>query len=260
MNVNIKNAEVIAANLTKACKCLSSCTVHKRKPSEGRAVDDFELLKRYIMEGEDERAREVALKLVEKGCTPMDVVRKAIKPAMDELGRRFERLEAFLPELMLAAEAVQEVLKAVMPEGKQGIYKGKVVIGTIYGDIHDIGKNIVASMLRASGYEIIDLGSDVHPDTFVEVAKREGANIIGISCLLTPSMYYMRDVIKRLADEGIRDRFHVVVGGAAVYPEWAKEIGADGWAKDADKAVQLCDTLLEKGKKSREPLIFGEWR
>jgi len=135
-----------------------------------------------------------------------------------------------------------------------------VVLGTIYGDIHDIGKNITAAILVANGYQVVDIGNDAQPDKFVETAKNEGANIIGMSCLLTPSMYFMRDVIRRLKDEGIREKFHVIIGGAAVYPGWAKEIGADGWAKDAERAVQLCDMLLQENVEHEKPLVVGEWR
>ncbi|MEN2974909.1 MAG: cobalamin-dependent protein [Candidatus Caldarchaeales archaeon] len=221
----------------------------------------LEKLKSAILSGDSDSAREIAKILKEKNVNPVDVVNNAIKPAMDEMGKKYENLEVFLPELVLAGEAAQEVLGVLLPrEMESSFIKGKVVIGTIYGDIHDIGKNIVAAMLRANGYKVIDLGYDVPPRNFVETAKREGARIIGISCLLTPSMFYMRDVITRLIDEGIRDKFYVIIGGAAVYPGWAREIGADGWAKDAERAVHLCDTLLEKGHELPKPVILGEWR
>jgi len=221
----------------------------------------FKKLRSAILNGDSESAREIAKMLKEKGVDPLRVVNEAIKPAMDEVGKKYERLEIFLPELVLAGEAAQEVLSILLPkEGGESFIKGKVVLGTIYGDIHDIGKNIVAAMLRANGYRVIDLGTDVPPKSFVETAKKEGAMIIGISCLLTPSMYYMRDVISRLVDEGIRNKFYVIVGGAAVYPDWAREIGADGWAKDAERAVQLCDILLEKGHQLAKPVLIGEWR
>lgn len=221
----------------------------------------FMKLKTAIMNGEVELAAEIAEELKKCDASPLDVVNKVIKPAMDELSVKYEKLEIFLPELVMAGDAAQIILDKLLPKDiKSEFIKCRVVLGTIYGDIHDIGKNIVGAMLRANGYEVIDLGSDVDPRRFVEVAKRENAKIIGISCLLTPSMFYMRDVIKRLEDEGIRNNFYVIIGGAAVYPEWAKEIGADGWAKDAEKAVQLCDTLIEKGREIEKPLIMGEWR
>ncbi|MCX8193648.1 MAG: cobalamin-dependent protein [Nitrososphaeria archaeon] len=221
----------------------------------------LEKLRSTILSGDSDSAREIAKILKEKNVNPVDVVNNAIKPAMDEMGKKYENLEVFLPELVLAGEAAQEVLEVLLPkEMESSFIKGKVVIGTIYGDIHDIGKNIVAAILRANGYKVIDLGYDVPPRNFVETAKKEGAKIIGMSCLLTPSMFYMRDVITRLIDEGIRDKFYVIIGGAAVYPDWAREIGADGWAKDAERAVQLCDTLIEKGHELPKPVILGEWR
>jgi corrinoid protein of di/trimethylamine methyltransferase len=221
----------------------------------------LEKLKVAVIEGNAEQAREAAIALKEAGMSPLEIVNAAIKPAMDEMGKRYERLEVFLPDLVLAGEAAQEALNVILPkEGAESLIKAKVVIGTIYGDIHDIGKNIVAAMLSANGYKVIDLGNDVPAEKFVEVAKKEGAKIIGISCLLTPSMYYMRDVIKRLEEENLRKNFYVIIGGAAVYPEWAKEIGADGWAKDAERAVELCDMLVEKGEEVSKPIILGEWR
>ncbi|MCL7394965.1 MAG: corrinoid protein [Thaumarchaeota archaeon] len=221
----------------------------------------LEKLKVAVIEGNAEQAREAAIALKEAGMSPLEIVNAAIKPAMDEMGKRYERLEVFLPDLVLAGEAAQEALNVILPkEGAESLIKAKVVIGTIYGDIHDIGKNIVAAMLSANGYKVIDLGNDVPAEKFVEVAKKEGAKIIGISCLLTPSMYYMRDVIKRLEEENLRKNFYVIIGGAAVYPEWAKEIGADGWAKDAERAVELCDMLVEKGEEVPKPIILGEWR
>lgn len=223
-----------------------------------------ELMRRLagaIIEGNADVASETATILNGQGVPPLDVVNQAIKPAMEEVGKSYDRLEAFLPELVLAGEAAQAALKILLTkEGREALSKGKIVIGTILGDIHDIGKNITAAILGASGYEVIDIGNDASPDKFVETAKAERANIIGISCLLTPSMYFMRDVVRRLNDEGIRDRFHVIIGGAAIYPDLAKEVGADGWAKDAERAVQLCDMLVDKNQQLAKPLIVGEWR
>ncbi len=218
-------------------------------------------LSRAVFEGNAESARDIAIFLKGAGVAPLDVVNSAIKPAMDEIGKKYDKLEVFLPELVLAGDAAQEALKVLLTkEGRDALAKGKVVIGTIFGDIHDIGKNITAAILGANGYQVIDVGNDASPDKFVEAAKAENADIIAISCLLTASMYFMRDVINRLKDEGIRDRFQVIVGGASVYPDWAKQIQADGWAKDAERAVQLCDTLMKKNPDLVKPLVVGEWR
>lgn len=218
----------------------------------------LEKLKDAIIKGDDQVATETAKQLKEKGLQALDIVNKAIKPAMDYVGEKYEKLEIFLPELVLAGDAASAVLDVILPKEEKGKFsKATVVAGTIFGDIHEIGKNIVASILKANGYNVIDLGPDVHPNKFVEEAKKNGARFIAISCLLSPSMFYMRDVIKRLVDEGVRDQFYVIVGGAAIYPEWAKEIKADGWAKDAERAVQLCDLLLEKGQEVEKPVIMG---
>lgn len=218
-------------------------------------------LSKAVFEGNEESARQIAIFLREAGVAPLDVVSSAIRPAMDEIGKKYDKLEVFLPELVLAGDAAQEALKVLLTkEGRDALAKGKVVIGTIFGDIHDIGKNITAAILGANGYQVIDIGNDATPDKFVDAAKVESADIIAISCLLTASMYFMRDVIARLKDEGIRDRFQVIIGGAAVYPGWAKEIQADGWAKDAERAVQLCNTLMKKDAGLVKPLLVGEWR
>ena len=224
------------------------------------AKEHMAKLNAAILEGNLEAARDAAQDLKSDGIAPQEIVNLGVKPAMDEVGRRYDRLEAFLPELVMAGDAAQEALKVLFTqEGRDALAKGKIVLGTMYGDIHDIGKNIAAAILSANGYRVIDIGNDAPPDRFVETAKAEGADIIGISCLLTPSMYFMKDVIRRLDDEGIRDRFKVIVGGASIYPDWAKEIGADGWAKDAERAVQLCDALLA-GAATQRPLIVGEWQ
>jgi len=221
----------------------------------------YERLKKAIADGDEETAAETAKLLKEAGVSPIDVVNNAIKPIMDEIGEKYEKLEIFLPELVLAGDAATAALNVIFPKGEESeVVKGTVVIGTIYGDIHEIGKSIVAAMLRANGYKVVDLGCDVPPTRFVEEAKKHGAKIIGISCLLSPSMFYMRDVIKRLEDEGIRGNYYVIVGGASVSPDWAKEIKADGWAKDAERTVKLCNMLLEKGGELEKPVILGEWK
>jgi 5-methyltetrahydrofolate--homocysteine methyltransferase len=223
--------------------------------------EQIQRLATAIMEGNADAARDAATRLNLANVAPMDVVNLAIKPAMDEVGRKYDRLEVFLPELVLAGEAAQEALKILFTkEGREALAKGKIVIGTIQGDIHDIGKNITAAILSANGYAVVDIGNDVPPDKFIEIAKSEKADFIGLSCLLTPSMFFMRDVVRRLKDEGIREKFQVIVGGAAVYPDWAREVGADGWAKDAERAVQLCDMLADRSKQLARPVVVGEWR
>ena len=231
------------------------------RASSNNTEEQFRSLSQAVIEGNADTAKEAAAALKDIGVDPLEAVNRAIKPAMDEVGAKYDKLEVFLPELVLAGEAAQEALRILLTkEGREAMAKGKIVIGTVYGDIHDIGKNITAAILSANGYEVVDIGNDATPEKFVETAKKENANMIGMSCLLTPSMYFMRDVIRRLKDEGLRDRIRVIVGGAAIYPAWAKEIEADGWAKDAERAVQLCDALREIKSRPEAPIIVGEWR
>jgi corrinoid protein of di/trimethylamine methyltransferase len=183
------------------------------------------------------------------GASPNDVIEKALRPAMEEVGRRFERGEFFLAELVVAGDLFKEVIDEILvPEiqkrGGSTRTLGTVVIGTVRGDLHDIGKSIVATMLRAAGFNVIDLGVDVPPEKFVEEAIRNKADIVAMSALLTTTMLEMKNVIEALKKAGIRDRVKVVVGGAAVTEDYAKSIGADGYGKDAVEAVRVCKQLL----------------
>lgn len=224
----------------------------------------IEEIREMVIHFDEEGIKRVVHQALEAGIDPLEVIREGLQKGMDIMGEKYENLEVYLPELMMAADTVYSALNILLPkisaEAVKALRRGKVVIGTIFGDIHDIGKNIVATLLRINGYEVRDLGSDVDPKVFVETAIRENADIIAMSCLLSPSMYYMRDVVQRLRDMGIRDNHYVIVGGAAVYPEWAREIGADGWAKNAEGAVELCKRLLEKGREVKKPLIIGARR
>ena len=144
-----------------------------------------------------------------------------------------------------AAKAVKDEIRLhLLTEMGEADSKGKVVIGTIQGDVHDIGKNIVATLLEVNGYKVIDMGNDVSPYNFIEAARRETADIIALSSLLTTSMPYMADTLKLLNGLGIRDKFKVIVGGGPVSPEWAAKIGADGYSNDANEAVELCGKIM----------------
>ncbi|MEM1698003.1 MAG: corrinoid protein [Thermofilaceae archaeon] len=184
-----------------------------------------------------------------KGASPNEVIERALRPAMEEAGRRFEKGEFFLAELVVAGDLFKEVMDEILvPEiQKQGGSTrslGTVVIGTVRGDLHDIGKSIVATMLRAAGFNVIDLGVDVPPEKFVEAAIENKADIVAMSALLTTTMLEMRNVIEELKKAGIRDKVKVVVGGAAVTEDFARSIGADGYGEDAVKGVKVCKELL----------------
>jgi corrinoid protein of di/trimethylamine methyltransferase len=191
---------------------------------------------------------ELVVKALEAGCPPLEVVERGMRPGMEEVGRRFERGEYFLPELIVAADIFQGVLsRRVLPLlPRESRVLGRVVIGTVRGDIHDIGKNLVAAMLRASGFEVIDLGVDVPPERFVEAVREHKPDILGMSALLTTTMLEMRNVIDALRAAGLRDKVKVIVGGAPVTEEYAREIGADAYARDAVEAVKKCAELVGK--------------
>ncbi len=183
------------------------------------------------------------------GCDALEVVERGLRPGMEEVGNRFERGEYFLPELIVAADIFNSVMGSLLLpliESRQvGSRVGRVVIGTVRGDIHDIGKNLVAVMLRVNGFEVIDLGVDVPPEKFVEAVRTYKPDILGMSAMLTTTMLEMKNVIDALKSAGVRDRVKVIVGGAPVTEEFAREIGADAYARDAVEAVEKCMKLLE---------------
>jgi trimethylamine corrinoid protein len=187
---------------------------------------------------------------------PLEFFQAVIEPVLTDIGDRFARLEIFLPELMRAGMVVkamqQEVLEpAIRAESGTSRTLGKVVIGTCQGDIHDIGKNMVALMLQVNGFDVVDMGTDVAPRTMIEMAQREEADIIAMSSLLTTSMPYIRDLVQMLDGYNLRDRFLVLAGGAAVTPNWAQSAGVDGFGEDAVEAVAVCRNLMA-GRKERE--------
>ena len=173
-------------------------------------------------------------------------MQEALIPAMDEVGDLFQQGEYFVPEMLVAARAMQRGLAIIKPlvvaKGIKPI--GKVVIGTVKGDLHDIGKNLVASLLEGGGFEVVDLGADVAPEKFVEAVKNKGVNIVCLSALLTVTMPSMKTTIEALAAAGVRDKVKVLVGGAPVTPQYATEIGADGYGENASAAVTLARQMV----------------
>jgi len=173
------------------------------------------------------------------------ILNKALIAAMDEVGQRFEDGDFFVPEMLIAARAMQAGLQLLKPHLAETDIKsaGKVAIGTVKGDLHDIGKNLVAMMLEGAGFEVNDLGVDVSPENFVSAAQ-DGAQIIGMSALLTTTMGNMENTIKALAEAGLRDQVKVIVGGAPVTQDYAENIGADAFAPDASSATRVVKQLL----------------
>lgn len=203
---------------------------------------DMDGIKKYVKEALD------------NGIPPKDIIEKAMTPAMKEVGEKFASGEIFLPEMLASAETFKiamEVLKPELEKRKESIKTlGRVLIGTVQGDIHDLGKNLVATMLSIAGFEVIDLGVDVPPEKFVEKVKELKPDIVGLSALMTTTMPAQKDTIEALKRAGVRDQVIVMVGGAPVTESWAKKIGADGYASDAFEAVEKAKELLERRKRA----------
>jgi trimethylamine corrinoid protein len=180
---------------------------------------------------------------------PLVAIEKGFVPSIEEIGEKFEKMEVYLPELMLAADAMRAglaLLLPLIPKGSKGA-KATVIIGTVQGDVHEIGKNIVSSMLMAGGFNVVDLGVDVKTIAFVEEAKKAGAKIIGASALMSSTIGSQKDIVDYLVSSGDRKKHAVLVGGGPTTKEWAKEIGADGCGMTAVEAVKLA-TKFAKGR------------
>jgi corrinoid protein of di/trimethylamine methyltransferase len=201
-----------------------------------------------ILSLDPEKAREVAEKLVNSDIDPSEALEKKMSPAMEEVGRRFKIGELFLPELQLSAEVFRIAMDILQPKilASGGTMKNKcrIVIGTVKGDVHSIGKDLVATMLRTAGFEVHDIGVDVSPFTFLEEARNKKADIIALSALLTTTMPMQQEVIEALKSEGLREKFRVLVGGGPVNQAWAQKIGADGYGENAAEAVDLAKKLI----------------
>jgi 5-methyltetrahydrofolate--homocysteine methyltransferase len=198
-----------------------------------------------ILTGNAKKAEEVTKAALAANVDPSELLGKYMIPAMDEVGKRFECNEYFVPELLIAARAMKTALRLLTPKLAAAGAKaaGRVVIGTVQGDLHDIGKNLVASMLEGGGFQVVDLGVDVPPQKFVEAAKEEDGSIIAMSALLTTTMTQMKAVVKALEEAGIRKKTKVIIGGAPITQQYADEIGADGYGDNASTAVALARKL-----------------
>jgi 5-methyltetrahydrofolate--homocysteine methyltransferase len=207
---------------------------------------DLQPLYDAILEGNAPIARSEAQQALGRGVDPQYLLDAAMIPAMDEVGRRFEANEYFVPELLIAARAMKGALELIRPLlAERGAEPaGRVVIGTVRGDLHDIGKNLVAAMLEGGGFEVIDLGVDVPPEKFVATVQEREADIIAMSALLTTTMPGMKITMEAIAQAGIRDRVKVMVGGAPVTQRFADEIGADGFSDNASGAVRVARALV----------------
>jgi 5-methyltetrahydrofolate--homocysteine methyltransferase len=204
-------------------------------------MDDLAPLYQAILDGNDHTARSLTEQALGTQLPPLTLVNQAMIPAMDEVGRRFEANEYFVPELLLSARAMKAALDLIRPalaaRGEKSA--GRVVIGTVKGDLHDIGKNLVAAMLEGGGFEVFDLGVNVPPEKFIASALETDAQIIAMSALLTTTMTAMKGTIDALEQSGLRNRVKVLVGGAPVTRRFAEQIGADGFSDNAPGAVAL---------------------
>ncbi|HIE38627.1 MAG TPA: hypothetical protein EYP77_06105 [Anaerolineae bacterium] len=208
-------------------------------------------LSQAVIDGDPDRARELAARALSAGADPLGAVEQVLSPAMEEVGRLYEEGEYFIPELVMAGEAMKAAMSVLGPEmvAREQVRSapGVVVIGTVEGDIHEIGKSLVATMLEAAGFVVHDLGVDVPAAAFVSRAREVDADVVGLSALLATTMRNQQAVIEALEEAGMRGRVRVVIGGAPASPEWAERIGADGYAENAREAVTVVRRLVGVG-------------
>jgi 5-methyltetrahydrofolate--homocysteine methyltransferase len=208
-------------------------------------MTDLKKLHQAILDGNAQLSADETARALEAGLDPITIIEGTMIPAMDEVGRLFECQDYFVPELLLSGRAMKSAMQLLRPLlAKSGAQPaGRVVIGTVKGDLHDIGKNLVASMLEGGGFEVTDLGTDVPPDRFIDAIQEKNADIICLSALLTVTMPAMKTTIEALARAGVRDKVKVLIGGAPVTPQYARDIGADGYGENAPAAVALARKL-----------------
>jgi corrinoid protein of di/trimethylamine methyltransferase len=208
----------------------------------------FMQMTQAVIDGLPAKARELADEALGASVDPLDAIEQGFKPGMDIVGEAFSQGELFIPDLMMSGEAMKVAIAALEPElvkrKQQRQVLGKVVIGTVQGDIHEIGKTLVATMLSASGFEVHDLGVDVSAQQFVDSVRHQGADVVGLSALLTTTILNQEDVILNLKEAGLREQVKVIIGGVPASQEWADEIGADGYAENATEAVEIVKLLV----------------
>jgi 5-methyltetrahydrofolate--homocysteine methyltransferase len=207
---------------------------------------DYESLATALINGKAPLVREITEKAIAAGESPQDILNKGLVAGMSVVGEKFKNNEFYVPEVLIAARAMKSAMEVLKPKlAETGVEPiAKIAIGTVQGDLHDIGKNLVAMMMEGAGFDIIDLGVDVKSDKFVASAKEQGVTLLCLSALLTTTMPAMKETIQALKDAGVRDGVKVMIGGAPVTKSYADEIGADGYAPDAASAVDIARDLL----------------
>jgi len=209
-------------------------------------MQDLKQLYEAVLNGDAKKARSVTEEAIAAGVDPMKLVTEYMSPAMHEVGQRFECNTFFVPELLLSARAMKTSLELIRPllAEKQTQPVGRVVIGTVKGDLHDIGKNLVAAMLEGGGFEVIDLGVNVPPEKFIAAVQEKNANVVAMSALLTTTMPAMKTTIDAFKQAGLRGKVKMLIGGAPITQKYAEEIGADGYSESAPGAVALAKRAL----------------
>lgn len=216
-----------------------------------------------IMEGNQDQAREAADAALATGLDPLEVIQQGTAKALQVVGQQFGDFKIFLPELIMAADAANAAMSVILPQisavERKGVTGGKVVIATVSGDLHDIGKNLVSAVVSAAGFQVHDLGVDVPSKQIADAARDLDADIIALSSLLTTSMQFQKDVVDYVTDLGLRNRFFIIVGGGPVTPDWARQIGVDGYGRRAPDAADLCRQLVSGGQKPplADPIVVG---
>jgi 5-methyltetrahydrofolate--homocysteine methyltransferase len=208
-------------------------------------MSDLQAITETLITGDGEKLQELVQAAVDAGVPANEILQKALIVGMDIVGEKMETGEMFIPEVLMSARAMSisvEILKPLLAAG-EAVSAGKIVIGTVKGDLHDIGKNLVVMMMESAGFEVIDLGVDVDPAKFVAAIKENKPNIVGLSALLTTTMPMMRKSIESIEESGLRDGLKIIVGGAPVNQAFADEIGADGYASDAGSASKMAKAM-----------------
>lgn len=208
----------------------------------------FDDLSKAVISGEDDQVTTLTQTLIDSGTDPLEIVNQGLIAGMNVVGTRFKKGDMFVPEVLMSARAMSLGINLVRPLISETDMpsEGKVLIGTVKGDLHDIGKNLVGMLMESEGFTVINLGVDIAPEQFVAAAKEHNADIIAMSALLTTTMLSMKDTIDMFVEEGLRDKVSIIIGGAPISQEFADEIGADGFAPDAATACELGKRLLAK--------------
>ncbi|MDD2497460.1 MAG: corrinoid protein [Desulfitobacteriaceae bacterium] len=206
----------------------------------------FEELSKGVIGGNQAKVKELTQRLIDEGAEPLEIINQGLIAGMSIVGARFKNGEMFVPEVLMSAKAMGSGLEIVKPMIADADMPsiGKVLLGTVKGDLHDIGKNLVGMMLESGGFTVINLGIDIAPEQFVAAIKEHNPDILAMSALLTTTMLHMKDTIELLKEEGLNDKVQVIVGGAPISQDFADEVGAAGFAPDAASAVELCKRLL----------------